>query len=452
MNIINYRKFIFAAISILLLACIMPTDVMAQEAQSRINSAVVLNDVMHRFDSTASQWADKLTSAASWLFWTLSTISMVWTFGQMMLRKADIGELFTEFIRFILFTGFFWWILISAPAISRTIIMSFRQLGGETTGLGDELKPAVFSNVGFQVLESVVSNFSSWDLSLSFAGIIFAVGVLVCSALIGVHIVILVCSGWILAYAGIFFLGFGGSKWTSEIALNYYRAVLQVAAQLFSMVLLADIGHKILLQYYNNINHDVVDINELGAMFVTALVTLVLVNKIPLLISGLVSGGSIGNIGGTFGGGDAIRAASAAASAGGSIMATGGKMMMSGAANTAGGAKAMAAAFKGAKSNAEGNKMLGAGQGKQGTGGTQGRAKGLNFAQAAGMGGSSTSNKPGGTQGQGSKTGAARAGRIAAGTVKNLAKGAMAAGKQAVNTRIDKTVGGKIAKAIQNRK
>src|SRR5690554_3583622 len=44
---------------------------------------------------------------ASWLFWTLVVISMVWTFGMMALRKADIGEFFAEFTRFTITTGFF---------------------------------------------------------------------------------------------------------------------------------------------------------------------------------------------------------------------------------------------------------------------------------------------------------------------------------------------------------
>ena len=55
------------------------------------------------------------------------------------------------------------------------------------------------------------------------AGIIMAAVILIILALISINMVILLVSGWILAYAGIFFLGFGGSRWTSEIAINYYR-------------------------------------------------------------------------------------------------------------------------------------------------------------------------------------------------------------------------------------
>lgn len=449
MKVIPPTRTVFMAFAFLaIIIIISPTDLYAQEAELNINSGSLMSDVMQKFDDSASKWADRITDAASWLFWTLATISMVWTFGTMALRKADVGEFFAEFIRFILFTGFFWWILISAPAISRTIIMSFRQLGGEATGLGSDLDPGLFSSIGFQVLEIVVSKFSVWKLAHSFAGIIFAVGVLVCTALISANMIIMVCSGWILAYAGIFFLGFGGSRWTSDIALNYYRSILQIGAQLFSMVLLVGMGYDMINEYFIKLNKEEIRINELGVMFIASLITFIIANRIPPLISGLVTGGSIGNIGGTFSGGDAIKAASAVASAGGSMLM-----------GAAGGAKAVSAAAEAAKSdnssatsnNSGSGGMLGTGQGNQNAGGASpGGSGGLNFAQAAGIGGGGAGQAN--SQGKGSKSGAARAGRIAAGTVKNLAKGAMAAGKQAVNARIDKTVGGKIAKAIQNRK
>jgi type IV secretion system protein VirB6/type IV secretion system protein TrbL len=37
---------------------------------------------------------------------------------------------------------------------------------------------------------------------------------------------LLLASGWVLAYGGVFFLGFGGSRWTSDLAINYYKTVL----------------------------------------------------------------------------------------------------------------------------------------------------------------------------------------------------------------------------------
>jgi hypothetical protein len=69
--------------------------------------------------------ANIIQSAAERLFWTLVLISMVWTFGMMLLRKADIGDFFAEFTRFIIFTGFYFWLLTNAVSghnIAGTII------------------------------------------------------------------------------------------------------------------------------------------------------------------------------------------------------------------------------------------------------------------------------------------------------------------------------------------
>jgi type IV secretion system protein TrbL len=63
---------------------------------------------------------------------------MVWTFGMMLLRKADIGDFFAEFTRFIIFTGFYFWLLTNAVSghnIAGTIIASMQQLGGTAAGL-----------------------------------------------------------------------------------------------------------------------------------------------------------------------------------------------------------------------------------------------------------------------------------------------------------------------------
>jgi type IV secretion system protein TrbL len=54
------------------------------------------------------------------------------------LRKADIGDFFAEFTRFIIFTGFYFWLLTNAVSghnIAGTIIASMQQLGGTAAGL-----------------------------------------------------------------------------------------------------------------------------------------------------------------------------------------------------------------------------------------------------------------------------------------------------------------------------
>ena len=187
--------------------------------------------------------------------------------------------------------------------------------------------------------------------------------ILIILALISVNMVLLLISGWILAYAGIFFLGFGGSRWTSEIAINYYRTVLGVAISLFAMVLLVGIGKTFLDDYYSQMSGGL-NLKEMGVLMVVSIVLLVLVNKIPPMLSAIVGGGAggIGNLGA----GAAVATAATAAG-----VATG--MMMASAAHAAGGASAIKAAFDAAHGSMEGGMGLfadrGGEQGKSSSGG-----------------------------------------------------------------------------------
>ena len=226
---------------------------------------------------------------------------MVWTFGMMALRKADIGEFFAELVRFTIFTGFFWWLLTNGPNFASTIYASLRQIAGNATGLGQALSPSGIVDIGFAIFYKVMDQSSVWSPVDSMAGILMAVAILIVLALIGVNMLLLLASGWVLAYGGVFFLGFGGSRWTSDMAINYYKTVLGVAAQLMAMVLLVGIGKTFLDDYYARMSEGI-NLKEMGVMLIVCVILLALVNKIPALIAGVITGASVGGAGiGNFG-------------------------------------------------------------------------------------------------------------------------------------------------------
>src|SRR5574337_1129643 len=259
----------------------------------------------------------------------------------MALRKADIGEFFAEIVRFTIFTGFFWWLLTNGPIFAKSIMDSLRQIGGNATGLGTRLSPSGVVDVGFAIFDKVIDQSSMWSPVNSAVGIIIAAIILMILALVGVNMLLLLVSGWILAYAGVFFLGFGGSRWTSDMAISYYKTVLSVAAQLLVMVLIVGIGKTFLDDYYGRMSEGIT-IKELGVMLIVSMILLLLVNRLPSLVSGIITGASVGAAG---------MAAAAAA--------TGGAMLAASAANAAGGAQALTAAFSKASENVQsGSDML----------------------------------------------------------------------------------------------
>ena len=479
---------------------------LSNSSWAAIDNADILNNVLARYSAIATTWATEITSRASWLFWLLVPISMVWTFGFMALRRADLGEFFAEFIRFTIFTGFFWWLLINGPNFANSIIMSMRQIATNAASLppGFELTPSGIVDIGFIVFGKVLSEASLLSPVDTALGVIISLIILVTLALIGINMLLLLISAWVLAYAGIFYLGFGGSRWTSDIAINYFKTVLGIAMQLFTMVLLVGIGQSILWEYSNNMSNGI-NFGEMAVLLVVAITLLSLVNKLPPLIAGVITGASVGGQGiGSFGAGAAIGAAGAL----GAAAAVGGAMTAATASQAAGGANAIMAAISKAQENvAAGNDILssfGRGEG-QGTGsrGGGGAANGVTpFSSAAGFtsaestssiasatsmprgdmsadtsptstsansnagagsvagstsdGVSSQSESTSGSQGGSIGSALAKAGRIAADASVNFARGTGDVAKEKASNRLDAikervsgTIGGQIASAIK---
>jgi type IV secretion system protein TrbL len=359
----------------------------ALDAHAAIDNAGVMDNVLDRYSAAAAGWADVITNAATWLFWTLVLISMVWTFGMMALRRADIAEFFAEFVRFTIFTGFFWWLLINGPYFASSIYRSLRQLAGAATGLGNALSPSGIVDIGFEIFDKVLDQSSLWTPVDSAVGILMALGILVILALVSINMLLLLVAGWILAYGGVFFLGFGGSRWTTDMAINYYKTVLGVAAQLMAMVLLVGIGKTFLDDYYNSMSVGI-SIKEMGVLLIVTIILLVLVNKIPSLIAGIITGASVGGAGiGSFGAGVALGAAGMATA----VAATGGAAIAAGASSAAGGVAAIKAAFSKANENvANGTDILSSFSGTSDGGdlpisGGDSSIGGTPFAQAAGF-------------------------------------------------------------------
>ncbi|KGM19882.1 hypothetical protein JT24_06430 [Xylella fastidiosa] len=113
-----------------------------------------------------------MLSYASWLFWSLVLLSMVWTYGMMALRKADIQEFLAETVRFLGVTGFFWWILSKGPFVESMSTIGARAIGQTS------YTPNGIVEIGLNILFKVLDYTSVWSPVDSVCGIIIAIVVL----------------------------------------------------------------------------------------------------------------------------------------------------------------------------------------------------------------------------------------------------------------------------------
>ncbi|HCS4438117.1 TPA: P-type conjugative transfer protein TrbL [Salmonella enterica subsp. enterica serovar Newport] len=415
----------------------------------QLDSSGLLDTLLDKFQQVASTWTLVIGDYANWLFWGMVLISMVWTFGMLAMQGEGLTSALAEIVRFFAVIGFFFYLLINGPAISQSIINSMRQLAANALGTSTGISPSSIVDIAFVILTKVSSAASIWSPMISTIMITVAIIVLVVMALIAINMLIMLVSAWVLCYAGVILLGFGGSKWTSDIAINYLRTVLSIGIQLFTMTLIIGIGQSFIDQYFSIIKNDIPDLNSLIVLLLASIILLVLTNKLPLLLSGVVGGASLQGIGG-FGAGMITGAATTA-------MSGAGAMAMSATAQVSGGASALKAAFESAQAAMA--EESGSGD-RSGSGGGFGGGEDTGFVDTSGgqpsggsggsPAGSNTGSASGGSQGFASSF--SRAGRMASHMASGLSNGAaeyqmMKGSTNSIQSQ--QTVGGEIANQIR---
>src|SRR5215472_18677712 len=111
-----------------------------------------------------------------------------------------------------------------------------------TNAGGQGLTPGDIVNLAMQVYQNTLGHANWLQPQSIVAPIIIAIIILIVCALVAVNMILLLCAAWVVLYAGLIFLGFGGCRWTSDMAINYYRTVLGIGVSLMTMKLIVAIG------------------------------------------------------------------------------------------------------------------------------------------------------------------------------------------------------------------
>ena len=250
-----------------------------------------------------------ILEAAKRLFWALAAISLVWTMGMLIIRQ-DIGEMLMELLRFIVVTGTFYWLLINASGheggngFVDDIVSSFYQMSN-----GNTVPETLVTNAsgilsrGLHVFYSVMKETQGGDVEdVLIAGGI-ATAILVICALMAAQFLVALVMAWMLSYAGIFLLGFGGARWTSQIAVSFYKHVVAIGIALLALHFIGVAASGFLGLYDDSGNNQnqrtISEFPYLGGLLAAVVLMMVLSVKIPQLLYTLVTGSPLGVFTGT---------------------------------------------------------------------------------------------------------------------------------------------------------
>ena len=273
--------------------------------------------------------AGGIVEAAKKLFWALASMSLVWTMGMLLVRQ-DIGEALMELLRFMVVTGVFYWLLINASdvdgghAFVSDIVQSFFGLLGVSEGTFKTNADGILAT-GLRVYFKALLISSEGDEGDRLLIGLIAIGIMLATAIIAAQFLLAMIMAWLLGYAAVFLLGFGGARWTSPIAINYYKHVLAIGIATLCLSIIGTVATPFLDGLLaSSMRTGEVTLQDLG-MGLSALVLLAVLSiRVPQLMYTLLTGSTLGLLAG-------------AAGAVGSTIATGGSAAMAAAGRIGGG-------------------------------------------------------------------------------------------------------------------
>jgi len=308
---------------------VIPSAAMAQN---------VIDQIVGGFQSASAGWEAPLQTMAQGTFGILAMIQFCWGMAKLTVRRADFSEFTAELVNQIMFLGLFFWLLTTTTTWGPLIIKSFRQAGATASGTA-VLSPGDVFNAGVSIAQTVLSQMSIWSPAASAGLMLAAIVIIVVFALMCAEMVIALVRSFFITTAGVLFMAFGGTMWSSEIAIAVVRKVLSVGAGLFTLQLILSIGTNFIQQWVAQFQ-DVTAISvltEIGSAVVLLAVSWVIPNDIASLIGA-----------GAFAHGGALWGA-AAATAGGAVAVGSGALRVATGIAGAGTAAGSAARLAGAQ-------------------------------------------------------------------------------------------------------
>jgi len=297
--------------------------------------ANVIDQIVGQFKTVTAGWEGTLQRLAMSTFGILALIQFAWGMIRQALRRADFSEFTAEIVNQIMFIGLFYWLLTTTTAWGPAIINGFREAAGQASGT-QVLTPGDVFNAGLNIAQKIMAQISVWHPGAVAGLIIAGIVVMACFAVIVAIMVIALVRTFFIASAGVLFMAFGGSMWTSEIAVSVVRKTMSVGAGLFTLQLIASIGMTFIQQWVSQFN----DVTSAGLLIEigSAIVLLAVCWVIPDDIASLIGAGAFSHGGALMGAAAGTVGVAAMVGAGAGRMATG----IAGAGSAVGGAARLA--------------------------------------------------------------------------------------------------------------
>jgi len=282
-------KALYALLPAVLVILLFPSELYA--------ATDISGDIIEQFQNVSGMWRNALEYYGLRIFWLIVVIDLTWSGFNLIKQQAGLQECTAELISRSIFYGFFFALILYAEEWTDAIIDSFQiaaNVAGSQSGATPIYGAGSVFDIGLDIVQNIMNSISVMQLPVAIALIVAAAIIMIVFAIMSATLVLALCEMYIVLSAGVLILGFSGSRWSHEIALNYYKYAFTIGLKVFTLKLIMTTGHTIINGWLAVI--DKASAMDAFALVGAAIVLLMLVQHVPetmqrLLAGALSSGG-----------------------------------------------------------------------------------------------------------------------------------------------------------------
>ena len=243
--------------------------------------------LVHEFYSKTSTWEPILKRYALIVFRWLVILEVCFLGIKAALNRDQLGDILKQFVMLLLMACYFMAVINYYQEWAWNLINGLGAIGRELTPGGYSSESPFLT--GMQLVKLVLDKLSIWSPGNSIALLIAALVIIVCFALISAQVVFIKCEAMIAMAAAIILVGFGGSSFLKDYAVNAIRYVLAVAFKLFVMQLVLGVG----IAFIEGFSTSTAELQDIFVVIGASVVLLALVKSLPDVCAGIINGSHV---------------------------------------------------------------------------------------------------------------------------------------------------------------
>lgn len=249
-------------------------------------------------------WIPTVKSACLWVFFTLTIINLVWTFGLMALSGFEFNEFLATLIKKIMYIGVFIF-LFNVDFWLTILFQSFSQLAANVSGIS--ITPSNIITEAFKIVLTILNSLTITEIAISLFKILSGLIILIAFVFMGIDLLIVYVKFYLMNVIIYFALALGGLEHYKQIGLNPVITAVKVGVELFAIQGIMALAINSIQSAFNELTISKIDFEIVLQILVMSLIFAVITKLVPTVIEAVFQG-TIGDSSGAAGGFKAVAA------------------------------------------------------------------------------------------------------------------------------------------------